>query len=413
MPRRRLLGRLAMIVMVVGVQGMATVTVALAALVVGGRDRARAALYRGLVRGLQALGPTFVKFGQIAATRRDTMPARLCDALGTLHDAVAPMSPRRTRRALDSALRAGPGLELESFGERAVAGGSIATVHRAVLRDGRVVALKLKRPGIDGRMKADLALLELLVRRLQRLPRLRGMPLADLVAYISKAILGQLDFAREAANIALLAKIVEPLPDIRVPVLYAELCSPGCLVFEFIPGLDSTAVAALPAATRDRLAAETLRAAHRMMFVEGFVHCDPHPGNLYVTGDERVVILDAGYCVRLPDRVRDLIGEFFARLAAGDGRRCGEIVLESAVDAGPQTDREGFLRAMTELVASAAGPGHEFAMGPFGDRVFELQQRHRIYAESDFAFPLMSMLVLEGTVRAISPAADFQQVGVA
>ncbi|NYT95286.1 AarF/UbiB family protein, partial [Salinispora sp. H7-4] len=175
------------------------------------RESAKRRLYQGLVHAVQALGPTFVKFGQIAGARRDALPAHLCDALGTLHDRVTPMPWPAAERVLDEARRRRPALAVREVDPRPVGSGSIACVYRAVLTDGRVVALKLKRPGIDRRMRTDLALLRGFVRLAERTPAMRGMPMGDLVSYVNEAILGQLDFAREAENLAVLRDSVAGL----------------------------------------------------------------------------------------------------------------------------------------------------------------------------------------------------------
>jgi ubiquinone biosynthesis protein len=403
----RMFGRLVVILAVTGAGFVTVLGAMLGGLVTGGPARARRNGYRRAVRTLQALGPTFVKFGQTSSTRRDAMPAALADEMATLHDSVRPMSGKDR----DRGLRAAGIAELAEVSEQPVAAGSIACVYRGVLTDGRVVAVKLKRPGIEPRMRADLALVQSMMRGMQKMPKMRGMPMADLVGYVSRAILGQLDFGREARNIAHLRQCLRAVPQIRVPAVYAELSAPDCLLFEYLPQLDTTTPATLPQDVRKALADKVLRAAHQMLFVDGFVHCDLHPGNVYLTPDQRVVILDAGYCVQLPDHVRDLMAEFFASLAVGDGQRCGEIVLESAVD--PSTaDKDGFIAGMREIVAEQAGPDAEFDMREFGDAVFKLQQKHGIYAASDFAFPLMSLNTLDGTVRGFAEGIDFQQVGV-
>jgi ubiquinone biosynthesis protein len=115
--------------------------------------------------------------------------------------------------------------------------------------------------------------------------------------------------------------------------------------------------------------------------------------------------------VQLPSRVRDLIAEFFACLLERDGRRCGEIVLESAVNP-ERADAERFIEGMIALVDRHGGGNAGFDMRVFGDAVFKLQQAHRIYAASDFAFPLISLNVLDGTVRGFSESVEFRQVGV-
>ena len=405
-PAWRLLARLAVIAVVTAGGAAATALAAAGGFAAGGPKRAARLGYRGLARTVQALGPTFVKFGQTSSTRRDALPAAMADAMAALHDSVRPMSRRHRARALREAGIA----ELAEVETDPVACGSIACVYRGVLTDGREVAVKLKRPGIEPRMRADLALLQGMMRFAERLPSLRGMPMADLIGYISTAILGQLDFAREARNIARLRACLASVPQIRVPAVYPELSAPDCLIFEYLPQLDRTAPVRLPPDVRAGLADRVLQAANRMMFVDGFVHCDLHPGNVYLTGDQRVVILDAGYCVQLPERVRDLIAEFFACLLDGDGRRCGEIILQSAVSPG-RADRETFVEGMIAIVGEHGGPGATFDMKRFGDAVFKLQQAHGIYAASDFAFPLMALSTLDGTVRGFSESVDFQRVG--
>lgn len=405
-PMWRLLTRLSVITVVVSGGTVATVVAATGGLITGGPRRARRAGYHGMVRTLQALGPTFVKFGQTASTRRDAMSPELADEMATLHDSVRPMSGRQRERALREAHIGA----LAEVSAAPVGCGSIACVYRGALTDGRLVAVKLKRPGIESRMRADLKLLQGMMRFFERMPKMRGMPISDLVGYISTAILDQLDFGREAQNTVRLRSCLSSVPQIRVPAVYPELSAPNCLIFEYLPRLDGATPLTLPADVRADLADRVLQAANRLVFVEGFVHCDLHPGNVYLTGDRRVVILDAGYCVQLPDRVRDLIAEFFACLLNRDGRRCGEIVLQSAVDPG-RADAEKFIEGMIAIVEKYGGGDAKFDMKVFGDAVFKLQQTHRIYAASDFAFPLISLNVLDGTVRGFSETADFQQIG--
>jgi len=400
--------RLGAIATIAGVEAARTLPAALAIRAARGRAASRAHAYRGLVRGLQALGPTFVKGGQVFAPRADALPAELCAQLSRLHDAVAPMSRRQARRALRLARAARPALADVDVDLEPVGSGSIACVYRGELPDGDEVALKLKRPGIDRRMQADLALIVAMARAGQRLPKLRGMPMADLFEYLAKAVLGQLDFDREARHAAEIRASLAGRPDVLVPAVRPGLSAPNCLAFDYLPSLDATAYERVPAAARRRLAIVTLDAVHKLFFEDGLVHCDLHPGNLYVTRDHRVVILDAGYTVRLPDGVRRLIGEFFERLADGDGRRCGEIVLESAVNADATTDVAGFVADFDALVQRV---NDGFDMPVFGDAVYELQRRYGIYAASDFAFPLMSLAVVEGTVNRLAPDLDFRMVG--
>ena len=410
--RLRLAGRaLAIVAIAIG----SVVTVVPAALLCAlrhGRPAGVRHACRGLTRLFERLGPTFVKLGQILSTRRDVLPLALCDELAILHDAVAPMTEREIRAALKTAYGSGANTRFYFDQLELVASGSVASVFRAAWHDGRDVAVKLQRPGIRDRMVADLALMTAMVKLAEKLPKARNMPLGDLTAYVATAILSQLDFVREAKNLSRIGAALRVIPGVLVPDVVGEGCRPGCIVMQFIPGLSATNVAAHAVETRRRMALVTLMAACQMIFVEGFVHCDLHPGNLYVTRQGEVVILDAGYSVELPDRVRDLIAEFFTQMSRGNGRRCAEIVIESAVRIQPGTDLEGFVAAVVALVDRCAGPSvRGFEMMEFGNALFDVQRDYGLYAESDFAFPLMSLAVIESTVRLLSPDIDFRELG--
>ncbi|MEV5826879.1 AarF/UbiB family protein [Spirillospora sp. NPDC052242] len=394
----------------------------------GDRGAARTHLYRRLTAVLMALGPTFVKAGQVLGTRRDVLPADLCDELSRLQDSVAPVSPAEARRALREvyadvpspadgtsgrvARAPGPAAAapFAEFDARAVAAGSVACVYAASLPDGRRVAVKLRRPGIVRVMRDDLALIRGGARLAARLPPLRGMPVTEVVHNMCEAVIGQLDFTREAESLARLRDALTPVPRVWVPRVHPDECRPACIVMDFIPDLDIDAAAACPPAMRRRFAESALTAVYRMLFVTGFVHCDMHPGNLYFTRDGQVVVLDAGFSVQLSDRLRRLFAEFFLNMATGRGRRCAEIVVESAAGVRPDADLEGFLTRMADLVERSHGlPAREFSLIAFAAEMFDLQRRFGIHAAAELIFPLLSLLVIEGAIRDLDPDIDFQE----
>ncbi|NYT95307.1 AarF/ABC1/UbiB kinase family protein [Salinispora sp. H7-4] len=373
-----------------------------------GRTAAARFFYRRLVRHLQRLGPAPVKFGQIMGTRRDLLPPLLCDELGRLHDRVRPMTDRQTRRAL----RVAYGTELDRLFSAvdtvARASGSIAGVYRATRADGRVVALKLQRPGIRRRMSLDLALIRGAASLAERLPPARGVPLAELTGFVCAAVLNQLDFTGERANLAQLRRNFAGADHVWIPETLPELCRPTCLAMEYIPDLVTRPITEIDLARRPRLAARTVSAVYQMLFLDGFVHCDLHPGNVYFKGP-RVVILDAGFSIRLDATVRRQFADFFLGLALGQGRKCGQVVVDSAVRVAPDADVEGFVSRVAELVGRNTGlPAREFQLTRFGTELFTLQRDFGLYAASEFIFPLLSLLVIEGTVRDLDPDIDFQ-----
>jgi len=399
--RRALLGRAAY---VVAVATVVLVPALLRSLVRGRRYR-----YRRLVYLVTRLGPTFVKAGQVLGTRRDVLPAALCDELSVLQDNVPPLDTRQTARALREAYP-DPDAVFAEFDDVPVASGSVACVYRALLHSGRTVAVKLRRPGVERLMTLDIAVISTVAGVLARLPVFRQLPVVDVVRHMGDAVLGQLDFAREAASLQRLRANLAVVPRVIVPAVYPEASGPRCIVMEFIPDLDVDVARRCTRVARRRFADSGLTAIYQMLFVDGFVHCDMHPGNLYFTERTQVVVLDAGFSVQLSERLRRLFAEFFMNMSIGRGERCAEIVLESAAGLGVDADPVGFSTRMADLVHRNYGvPAKDFSLMAFATEMFDLQRRFGVHAAPELIFPLLSLLVIEGTVRDLDPDMDFQE----
>lgn len=353
----------------------------------------------------------FVKIGQILGTRRDVLPPALCEELGVLREAVAPLSPAESRSAFAEVYDGGAEAVLGRLDYRAAASGSIACVYRSVLEDGREVAVKLQRPGAPSIVARDLALLSRLVRVVARMRVFRDTPVEELFADVSHAIRGQLDFPREAAALEQLRANLARVPRTWIPKLERDLCRDRALVMEYIPGLTAVPADRFPVAKARKFASSALTAVYEMLFVDGFVHCDLHPGNMYFTGPGQVVILDAGFSIQLSDRLRRLFAEFFMNMSLGRGRRCAAIVVQSASAVRPGADIAGFSERLADLVErNSRVPAKDFSLIAFATEMFDLQRRFGLMAARELVFPLLSLLVVEGTIRALDPELDFQGV---
>lgn len=368
----------------------------------------RARRDRWLVDVVTTLGPAFVKGAQLLSTRADVLPPGACAALSRLHDQV-PTAP-----APEAADLPAPGRLTLIPGPRgvpeAVAAGSIACVYRAVTDTGAVVAVKIRRPGITEQLAVDLRLMRLGARLAARLPPFRGMPVADIVDQLTDAIQQQVDFEREARHLAAFADNLAGMPGLSVPAVHRELSTASVLVMDFVEDLRRREPAELTAEARREAVLATLRGVYHMLFLDGLVHCDLHPGNLYFRPDGAVVLVDAGFTVRLDQMVREKFAAFFLHLSLGDGPGCAQIVMSTAAR-GRDCDEEGFRAELGALVAanSAVAVG-AFDLVEFATGLFTIQRKHGLYADPQFVFPLLSLLVLEGTVRAFAPQVDFQQV---
>ncbi|GAA4513223.1 AarF/UbiB family protein [Nonomuraea ferruginea] len=399
----RLAGRAARLTGQVGAAAPHVVSAWLIDRLLRGRTRAQTRGTRRLVRHVERMGPTYVKFGQMLASRADLFPAHVTEQLAALHDDVTPMGAAEFGRQLALATRQEPRLSRLNVTDRCVGSGSIACVYEAIDPDGRLLAVKLQREGVAESMSTDLTLLTALTRVAEKLPAAGGAPMADLVGYMSRALYGQIDFFREADHLRRLAANLARYEEIIVPRVHEDYTCPVALVTDLVPGLADD-VPAADLAGRDRVASRVLEAVGSMIFKDGFVHCDLHPGNIYIRPDGTVVILDAGYCVEMPGRVRDSLRDFFINLALRNGQRCGEIMYDSAFPTGPPAGhtparRRAFAREIAGLVRATTEPGGRFDMTDFGPRVFEHQNSYGVHPPADFAFPLMSLMIVEGTLR--------------
>ncbi|MFT7840551.1 AarF/UbiB family protein [Saccharothrix sp. BKS2] len=377
--------------------------------VAGRRREAARTLYHAAPVLLARLGATFIKAGQVLATRRDILPPALCDQLGTLHDDVPATSAAHTARMLREAYGDDLHVLFPHVELTPVAAGSIACVHRAVDQQGRTVALKIRRPNIDRLMARDLRLMRRGAALAARLPAFAGLPVTEIVGQMCDAVAGQVDFRAEADSLHRLRHNLSGVARVWVPAVRQELCRDTVIAMEFIEDLDGDARSVAPV-MRKKFAESALISIYHMLFVDGFVHCDMHPGNLNFTPRGQVVVLDAGFSVQLTDRLRRLFAEFFMNMAVGRGTRCAEIVVESATGLSPTADVDGFLERMADLVRRNHGlPAKEFSLMGFATEMFDLQRTHGVHAAPELIFPLLSLLVIEGTIRELHPGIDFQE----
>lgn len=372
--------------------------------------RRSAAEYRGtwLVDTITDLGPAFVKAAQMLSTRADLVPPSVCRALSGLYDDVRPIPVRELMPLLEQ--RLGRANARAILADRTpVAAGSIACVYHATLPDNREVAVKVRRPDVARTLGADLAIMRGLTRLVARLPLLRDVPAIDIVDQVTESVHGQLDLAAECDNLERLRSNLAEFPDVRVPAVYRELCGEDVVVMEYLHDLRRLRPEDMTEECRERAVISALHAVYQMLFHDGLVHCDLHPGNLYLRRDGSAVIVDAGFTVQLRPQAQDKFASFFHQMANGNGSRCAEIVLSTAMP-GPNADTAGFCRELTDLVDAVSGVrAADFDLVRFATRLFDIQRRYGLYADPQFVFPILSLMVLEGTVRDFAPDIDFQR----
>jgi ubiquinone biosynthesis protein len=284
-------------------------------------------------RALEELGPSFIKLGQLMSTRADIFPPEYIDEFSKLQDQVPPVPFADIRKVIEAELRRPLGTLFESFEETAMAAASVAQVHSAYLKNGERVAVKVIRPGIEKRIRADLQLMYYFAARLEKGSDLgRVLEISNLVKEFERTIFRELDMLIEAGHIERFARNFEESEEIYIPKVYWEATSKSVLVMEHIQGIKMDQVAEIRSHGIDpqEVALIGLRSFSRQLMEVGLFHADPHPGNTLVMHDGRVSLVDFGIVGYLDEETMLQIANLFLGFAEHDY----DLVIEAFEAAG-------------------------------------------------------------------------------
>lgn len=385
---------------------------AAAILAARGRWRAQGRMLAGerMAALFQALGPSFIKAGQILSARPDLLSPEVAGPLARLQDALPPIPPAELQRLLADGLPRTVDEAFAEFHAEPLACGSVAQVHRARLHDGREVAVKVRRPGIVQRMETDARLLRATASFINRLPGMGAMPVTELVDEVAGPVLRQADFVREAENARRFRRNFAGVEHVAIPALIEELCSESVLVMELVRGAQKPTAGGLTPRERETAALAGLRALYRMIFVDGFIHADLHPGNVFVRRWGEVALVDFGLVAELtPDDRADFV-DFFLGLVNNRGDECARILWDTAARRPPGCDRAAFEAAIRALVAEHASlRSRDFEITRFVYGLMDVQRRFRIRGSTKFIMTVLAMVVFDGICKSLHPHCDFQR----
>lgn len=362
-----------------------------------------------LARLLERLGATYVKLGQILSTRPDIVPRGVVDALAKLQDRVRAEPFARMRPVLVTDLGEAKLAALGALEETPIAAASVAQVYRATMTDGRVVAVKVQRPDVAANVERDLSLMMLFARTLDLVPTLRLLSLPGAVERFGEAMRGQLDFRDEAENNRAFAANFADLPHVAVPALIDGFCTRRVLVMDFVTGVRATDPEKV-GAHRDVIARAGLEAILRMVFRDAFVHADMHPGNILLTPEGRVVLIDLGLVARIPPDMRRPFIETFVAMSQYDGEGAARLFYGHAPSVGTR-DYATFERELAAHFESLRGKAlGDVEAADVLARTMEILRRHRIQVDPVFTVVNLSMLVAEGLGKQLDPDLDLLEV---
>ena len=359
-------------------------------------------------RALEEMGPSFVKLGQVLATRVDLFTPEWIVEFEKLQNRVPALPFEQVREQLEADLGAAPDQVFAAFDPVPIAAASIAQVYRARLHDGSEVVVKVRRPNIKPLVEADMRLLHRLAAIIEaESPEMARYQPRALVKQLQSSLTLEMDLAAECRHAERIAKAFAGDPALVVPAVYWQWTGERINVQEFIDGITLSDLSALEAAGGDRIRIARIGAQVelKMMFLDGFFHADPHPGNVFWLPGDRLALIDYGMVGRLSEARRQQMVDLFDGLVRRDAGPVAEVLLDWSVD--DHVDAAAVSQQVEAFIDHYHGvPLKELHLGAMMGEITALLREHRVALPPDLALMVKVLVTLEGMGRRLDPDFD-------
>src|SRR6266851_3235643 len=305
-----------------------------------------------LASDLEKLGPTFIKLGQLLSTRGDLLPEPYLEALGRLQDQVAPFSFDEVEQIVSTELGARISKLFAEFDREPTAAASLAQVHRARMRDGRMVVVKVQRPGVREIIVEDLEALEEVAEFIDAHTEIgKRYEFSNMLTDLRQSLLRELDFKREANNLIRLRTGLREFEHIVIPEPIEDFTTSRVLTMDFIAGKKITSLSPLRLMELDgeALSEELFRAYLKQILLDGFFHADPHPGNVFITDDNRIALIDLGMVGHISGTFQENLLRLLLAISEGRGDEAAEASMKMG-EPKPNFDKHDFEHRVANLV---------------------------------------------------------------
>ncbi|HEY9422764.1 MAG TPA: AarF/UbiB family protein, partial [Thermoanaerobaculia bacterium] len=363
-----------------------------------------------LTRDLESMGPTFIKLGQLLSTRTDLLPGPYLDALARLQDRVEPFSYNEVEEIVSTELGVRISKAFSEFNPTPVAAASLGQVHQAQLRTGRPVAVKVQRPGIRQIILEDLDAFDQIAAVVDRHTEVgRRYAFRDMLEEFRKTLLRELDYRREAMNLVTFANNLRQYDRLVVPRPVDDYTTSRVLTMDYVRGTKITDLSPLARIDLDgrALAEDLFRAYLDQILVDGFFHADPHPGNLLITDDGRLALLDLGMVSRVDPRMQEQLLKLLLAITEGKGQDVAQITLQVGTKMDQEFDETRYRRQVVDLVGSIQDVGGEnIEVGKIVIGLSRVSAENGIRPAPELTMMGRALLQLDEAANSLDPSVD-------
>jgi len=361
---------------------------------------------------LTELGPTFIKLGQLLSTRPDVVGRELADELKQLQAATPADPPEIVRKIVELELGQPIDEVFSEFELEPIASASIGQVHRARLKSGERVVVKVQHAGIESIVNEDLEVLAGLAQLAEQFPEFTPYRPTANVAEMGRTLRRELDFGREERNLQQFAELFHDDPTVCIPKAYAEFSTSRVLTMEMLDGIPicQPALLELAGVDREEVARRGANLYLQMIFVHGFFHADPHPGNIVLLPGNVIGLLDFGMVNRIDERLREQIEDMLMAMVQHDVPLLVRLVKQIGKPP-PLLDEAGLANDVADFVGHYATQSLEhFPVGAALSDMIEIMRRYRIMLPPTVAMLIKTLVTLEGTGNLLSPRFSLMEV---
>ena len=362
---------------------------------------------------LEDLGPTFIKFGQLLSSRPDLIPPEFTREFEKLLDEATPFSYQQVLTTINTELGKPPQEVFQHFESKPFSSASLAQVHRATLKTGEQVVVKVQRPDIEKKVRSDLSILLDLARLVERrIPELQMYNPVGMVEELSFSVARELDFSIEASNTALLAKMLAEFEEVVIPKVYWNYTTRRILVMDYVSGRTVKYYLDNPNAELNR--AETsitlIKCFMKQIFDDGFFHADPHPANILITPEKKVAIIDCGQMGRLDEELTAHLVNILLALVNRDFNRAAQEYLAIGVFS-EDLDVHKFKRDVSFLVGRYYGiPLRFISMAELATELTTIARRNKVILPAELILLVKTVANIESITRKLYPEVNIVEL---